>query len=133
MAGAALIPNETASRAEAVSYALKNTAAGSAVQILNGGDGVNTLSPTNDITLGNWSSSTGYNTAGTPKNAIQVRTRRTADSPGGVLSGSLQDIQPWQARHFGKGDCRNTSKIERIITLHQDAVVAYVLTRLSVH
>jgi uncharacterized membrane protein len=78
------IPTQTISRNTASFYSGLNSAAGSAVLVSN--DGTSSLSPSNDITVGFWDISTGYNafSAGTLTiNAVQVRTRRTADSPGG--------------------------------------------------
>jgi uncharacterized membrane protein len=77
-------PTQTISRNTASLYAGLNTAAGNPVLVSS--DGTSLISPSNDITVGFWDTSTGYNafSAGTLTiNAVQVRTRRTADSPGG--------------------------------------------------
>lgn len=73
LAGAAALPDETDARTAAVSYAFKNIASGSAVQVSS--DGSNTLTPSNDITVGHWNG--GYTAGGTPINAVQVRARKT--------------------------------------------------------
>ncbi|MEJ2697827.1 MAG: pilus assembly protein TadG-related protein [Candidatus Sulfobium sp.] len=90
LAGAALIGDmndltQSSARNEAFDYALKNTAAGSPVQLAS--DGSNVLSSDNDITVGFWDTATGSYSAGqTPVNAMEVRPRRTSDSPGGPAS-----------------------------------------------
>jgi Flp pilus assembly protein TadG len=90
LAGAALIADvhdlaQSAARNEALAYASKNTAAGTSVQLAS--DGSNVLSPDNDITVGNWDSAKGtYSRDKTPVNAMEVRPRRTSDSPGGQVS-----------------------------------------------
>ncbi len=90
LAGAALIGNaddltQSAARSEAINYAAKNTAAGRSVQLAS--DGTNGLSPGNDVTVGFWDAANRKYTAGqTPVNAIEVRPRRTSDSPGGPAS-----------------------------------------------
>jgi len=100
---AALVGNDTTqtnARTAAVNYAFANIAAGSPVQIGNDNDvsnvgndndGSNVFksgNPGNDITVGNWdpASSPTYSTTRTPINAMQVRARRTADSPGGGVN-----------------------------------------------
>lgn len=90
LAGAALIANvndltQTEARNGALDYAAKNTAAGSTVQLASV-DGDNVLSSGNDITFGFWDATTRqYHANQTPVNAIEVRPRRTADSPGGPV------------------------------------------------
>jgi uncharacterized membrane protein len=77
-------PTQTISRNTASFYAGLNIAAGSPVLVSS--DGTSVIRSSNDITVGFWDISTGYNafSAGTLTiNAVQVRTRRTADSPGG--------------------------------------------------
>jgi uncharacterized membrane protein len=77
-------PTQTISRNIVSLYAGLNNAAGSPVLVSS--DGTSIISPGNDITVGFWDISTGYTafSAGTLTiNAVQVRTRRTADSPGG--------------------------------------------------
>jgi uncharacterized membrane protein len=86
-------PTQTISRNTASVYAGLNIAAGSAVLVSS--DGTSSISPSNDITVGFWDISTGYNafSAGTLTiNAVQVRTRRTADSPGGGVGRLLGRI-----------------------------------------
>jgi hypothetical protein len=90
LAGAALIGNandlaQSAARTEALDYAAKNTAAGKPVVLAS--DGGNTLSSGNDITVGFWDGKSGTYTADkTPVNAVEVRPRRSEDSPGGPAS-----------------------------------------------
>lgn len=74
-------PRVAAAKSAAVNLAAKNKAAGIAVTIDNSG---NTLSDSNDVTVGFWNGTT-YTESGTPINAIQVRPRRTASSPGGQV------------------------------------------------
>lgn len=89
LAGAALITDEndlvqTTARNTAIDYAAKNEAAGTSVELAS--DGSNVLSADNDVTVGFWDATSGTYTAGvTPVNAIEVRPRRTADSPGGQV------------------------------------------------
>lgn len=73
----------TAAKADAVTYALNNKAAGQDIVILN--DGTNVLSNTNDVTVGYWDGTT-YTANITPVNALQARPRRTEDSPGGKVA-----------------------------------------------
>jgi Flp pilus assembly protein TadG len=90
LAGADLITNvsdltQSAARTGAIDYAAKNKTAGKPVVLAS--DGSNTLSSSNDITVGFWDGKSGTYTAGmTPVNAIEVRPRRTAGSPGGPVS-----------------------------------------------
>jgi Flp pilus assembly protein TadG len=94
LAGAGLLGDkddlsQASARVEAVIFANKNTAAGAPVILGDGGAGNNTLSglndnPGNDMTVGNWDG-TAYHPNQTPVNAFQVRTRRTANSPGGSV------------------------------------------------
>lgn len=92
LAGAALLSNESdtnqaAARTEAITFATKNFAAGELIQLADGGPGTNTLSNTNDITVGHWDFASRTYTGGTtPINAIQVRPRRTGGSPAGPVS-----------------------------------------------
>lgn len=69
-------------RQEAIRYAGENKAAGSSVVLAPGG--FNNFSSNNDITVGNWNGTT-YRAGITPVNAVQVRARRTSDSPGGSI------------------------------------------------
>jgi Flp pilus assembly protein TadG len=104
LAGAALITNpndltQSNARAEAILFAGKNKAAGSSV-ILDSNN-TNVLSDSNDITVGNWNGTT-YTAGATPVNAIQVRARRTENSPGGPVSiflgriiGLIPGAQAW--------------------------------------
>lgn len=70
-------------KTEAVNFALNNKAAGENIVILN--DGTNTLSDTNDVTVGFWNGSA-YTPNITPVNALQARPRRTDNSPGGKVA-----------------------------------------------
>ena len=90
-AGTAIPENEkeVEARNAAISFALRNNAAGSPVKIEN--DNSNTLSSTNDITVGHWNGAS-YAPGATPINAIQVRARRTADSPGKEVDLSLSGL-----------------------------------------
>lgn len=77
---------QTDARAEAVLFAAKNVA--SKNQVIIASDGTNTLSAGNDITVGHWSG-TSYTPDAEPVNAVQVRPRRTTDSPpvgGGAIT-----------------------------------------------
>jgi Flp pilus assembly protein TadG len=67
-------------RASAIEFADKNRAAGTDVSIEN--DNSNILGDDNDITVGHWNG-TSYSPGTTPVNAIQVRSRRTDEAPGG--------------------------------------------------
>lgn len=68
-------------------FALKNSAAGSPVVLAL--DGTDSLSDSNDITVGNWDPTLTprylAGTSRTPVNAIEVMARRTANSPGGPV------------------------------------------------
>ncbi len=107
LAGAAALVDKNdfaqpAARTAAVNYALKNTAAGSPVQVSDGYSSYgNTLSlknlnPGNDITVGNWdiTQKPPYDTTKTPVNAMQVRARRTVGSPGGGVNRFFGQILP---------------------------------------
>lgn len=74
---------QTDARNEAISFALKNKAAKQDIVIEN--DDSNVLGNDNDITVGHWNG-TSYVANSTPINAIEVRTRRTSDSPGGKIA-----------------------------------------------
>lgn len=79
---------QTNARNEAVNFAAANSAANTSVVLAS--DGTNTLKPGNDITVGHWDSATKVykshdDDASLPVNAIQVRARRTTDSPGGAV------------------------------------------------
>jgi Flp pilus assembly protein TadG len=76
--------NQSPARSEAVNFANKNSAAGSAVVLADGGAGNNTLSDTNDITVGHWDGAM-YTADTIPVNAVEVRARRTSGSPGGQV------------------------------------------------
>lgn len=73
----------SAAKDAAVSFALKNKAAGQNVVILS--DGTNTLSNTNDVTVGYWDGAN-YTPDKPPVNALQARPRRTENSPGGKIA-----------------------------------------------
>lgn len=85
LAGAALLGDtndltQSNARAEAITFAGKNIAAGAPVVIVT--DNSNVLSTSNDITVGNWDATTRVYTPNiTPVNAIQVRPQRTSDLP----------------------------------------------------
>jgi len=106
LAGAALLDDktsftQTAARNKAEYFAESNkvVASGTQVQIANPNDGSNSLTDTNDITVGNWDATKSpndrYSTSRTPINAVQVRARRTSGSPGG-------QVQLFFARIFGR-------------------------------
>ncbi|UFS70011.1 pilus assembly protein TadG-related protein [Geomonas sp. RF6] len=87
LAGAAYLPDYNLVRFYAMSTAHRNNAAGSPVKIEN--NGTNTLSDTNDITVGNFNRKLnpaylpGGDPAGTPPrpiNAVQVQVRRTQNT-----------------------------------------------------
>lgn len=105
LAGAPLLldpsdPVQVSARNEAIKFALKNKAAGDPVTVVT--DNSNVLGNNNDITVGYWDG-TSY-TAATPEcdhcgnhccgkgedpnpvNAIEVRARRNAGSPGGSVT-----------------------------------------------
>ena len=85
---------QQAARDEAIIFAAKNSAANSAV-VLASVNGSNTLGAGNDITVGNWNSTTRvYTPNTTPVNAVQVRARRTTDSPGGTVPFLFPKIIP---------------------------------------
>jgi Flp pilus assembly protein TadG len=70
-------------KTEAVNFALNNRATGKNIVILN--DGTNVLSDTNDVTVGYWDGSS-YTANALPVNALEARSRRTANSPGGKVA-----------------------------------------------
>ncbi len=86
LAGAPLLgdPNElqqSAARAESISFALKNKAAGVQVEVVT--DNSNVLSNANDITVGFFNPATRvYTPNTTPVNAIEVRPQRTGGITG---------------------------------------------------
>jgi hypothetical protein len=86
---------QTEARAEAVKFASANSAAGSMVVLASNGD--NTLSNTNDITVGNWNPSLSppYSESRIPINAVKVMTRRTSGSPGGPVSLFIGKVFGW--------------------------------------
>lgn len=101
LAGAARLTctNDTgqaAARAEARNFASKNTAAGTPVDLADGGAGNNTLSDSNDITVGHWTRAAGYTPGGTPVNAIEVRPQRV-----GGLTGSRGPVSLFLGKVFG--------------------------------
>jgi len=73
----------TDAKNEAINFALQNKAAGDNIVILS--DGTNTLSDTNDVTVGFWDGSN-YTPNTTPVNALKARPRRTENSPGGKVA-----------------------------------------------
>lgn len=85
---------QAAARAEAVSFANSNKVAGVSVKVVS--DNSNTLSSTNDITVGRWSGGI-YTPGATPVNAIQTRARRTADSPGNEVNLFLSGVVGWNS------------------------------------
>lgn len=79
LAGAGRLDNmasftQYSARNAAVSFAGKNTAAGSSVAISS--DGSNAASSSNDVTVGHWNG-TSYTAGAMPVNAMEVRARRT--------------------------------------------------------
>ena len=76
---------QTDARLLAKSYAYKNTAAAKLVNIAS--DDSNSLSKGNDITVGHWDTIKNTYLAGqTPVNAIEVRARRSTNSPDGNVT-----------------------------------------------
>jgi Flp pilus assembly protein TadG len=113
-----------AAKLAAVNYANANKAAGIQVQISS--DGTNTLSSSNDITVGSWAANA-YTPGVTPPPAImamQVRARRTSDSLGGGVNRIFGKIFPSSS---DKQDISATAIAARpprsseFIALHQDA------------
>lgn len=91
LAGAALLDGtnsteQTAARNAALDFAGKNQVAGNSFQIAS--DATNTLSNDNDITVGNWNATKDpkYKASRLPINAVEVRARRTLNSPAGPIS-----------------------------------------------
>ncbi|MBI5102913.1 MAG: pilus assembly protein [Nitrospirae bacterium] len=87
LAGAAVLDGtnsvaQAAARTAAVTFAGQNNAAGTSVGLAS--DGTNALSDANDILVGNWNG-TDFLETRKPVNAVQVRARRTANSPGGPV------------------------------------------------
>ena len=103
LAGAAMLDGtnsttQTEARAKAVEFAFKNSAAQSKVVLLSNGN--NTLSNTNDITVGNWdrSKSPPYDPTRIPINAVQVfsrRTNETTDTMEGKFSLFIGKVFGW--------------------------------------
>ena len=93
LAGASQLPDTGKARAEAVTFAAKNVAAGSAINISSSGG--NALTPDNDITVGNWNPekypANPYDENRLPVNAVKVRARRTgaADAAGTSIDGPV--------------------------------------------
>jgi Flp pilus assembly protein TadG len=73
-------------RTTTVIFGGKNSAAGSSVVLAS--DGSNSLTDSNDITVGNWAPANDpkYLAGRFPINAVEVRARRSANSPGGPVS-----------------------------------------------
>jgi len=100
LAGAPLLgdPNEiiqSAARAEAIAFALKNKAEGVSVEVVT--DNSNVLSNANDITVGFFNPTTRvYTPNTTPVNAIQVRPQRT-----GGLTGNRGPVSLFWGKVFG--------------------------------
>ncbi len=70
---------QTAARGVAVTHAMGKHQEAALIHALN--NGTNTLTTSNDLTVGFWNASTHTYTPGsTPVNAMQVRTRRTSES-----------------------------------------------------
>jgi Flp pilus assembly protein TadG len=83
---------QLSARAEAISFASKNTATKIPVSILS--DSTNAFNDANDITVGYWDG-TSYTAGKTPINAIEVRTRRTPTSPDKQVSLFFGRILGW--------------------------------------
>jgi hypothetical protein len=79
-------------RNQAISFASKNYSTKIPVTILS--DSTNDFSAANDITVGNWDGTT-YIRGKIPINAIEVRTRRTPDSPDKQVSIFFGRIFGW--------------------------------------
>ncbi|WP_243369782.1 pilus assembly protein TadG-related protein [Geotalea sp. SG265] len=76
---------QTSARNAAYQFAKYNLAATDPVEVSN--DNSNTLSSSNDITVGHWNPAAAtYTPGGTPVNAVQVRARRTSDQDTGGAS-----------------------------------------------
>lgn len=81
-------------RAKAKELAEANFAAGSQVAVLY--DGSDVLSAGNDITVGFWDVNVStYTPGGSPANALQMRARRTTDSPEGPVGLFFGGIIEW--------------------------------------
>jgi Flp pilus assembly protein TadG len=78
---------QTAARSEAQRLANANVATKQPVQIFSNTT-ENTFAMDNDITFGLWDGSN-YTAGATPFNAVQVRTRRTADTPDQAAAGPV--------------------------------------------
>lgn len=83
---------QTNARSAAILFASKNQAAQKNVTIAN--DNSNELKPENDIRVGRWNGTT-FNPSSTPVNAIEVRARRTADSPDSDVSTFFARVLGW--------------------------------------
>ena len=86
---------QSAARTESILFASKNSAAKTPVTLSS--DNSNTLSDSNDITVGHWNSTDrSYSANQTPVNAVQVRPRRTANSPGGEIALFIGRVFGWE-------------------------------------
>jgi Flp pilus assembly protein TadG len=86
---------QSQARAEAISFALKNSAAQLSIALSS--DNTNTLSDSNDITVGHWNAAfRSYSANKTPVNAVQVRPRRTTNSPGGEIGLFIGRVFGWE-------------------------------------
>lgn len=89
---------QPAARTAAVDVVSGGNTASALVGLLN--DNGNSLSEDNDVTVGFWDTSTrSYTAGGTPVNAMQVRTRRTAESS----SVGLGSLGSFMAKITGTG------------------------------
>ena len=86
LAGASQLPSQTDARTKAKEFAAANSATNTPVNISS--SGANTLTPDNDITVGNWTRTLNpqYLAGREPINAVQVRARRTDSSDVGGRS-----------------------------------------------
>jgi len=85
---------QAATRLEAETFANTNNVVPSGTKVIISNAGSNALASGNDITVGNWDASITpqYLEGRTPINAVQVRARRTSDSPGGAVDTFLGGI-----------------------------------------
>jgi Flp pilus assembly protein TadG len=130
LAGAALIadPQDVVqfdARDEAIEFAGKNTAAGETVVVVTNNS--NSLSDGNDITVGFWDGST-YTRGGEPVNAIEVKTRRTEESPGGPVGLFFGKLVGWPVMEVSRiAIAANPARAEAPIALCLDACTSGVV------
>jgi len=110
---------QTLARASAVETAMGSHAASALVELAS--NSTNTLTENNDVTVGFWNVSThSYSPGGTPVNAIQVRTRRTAES----ASVGLGTLGSFLAKISGIGSFNNTPVAIAAIPPHARANIS---------